>query len=87
VMGAYAVLYPRARIHLLVFLGFYMNKIVVPAIFMLLYWFILQFIGMIPSLGRGGGVAFFAHIGGFIAGIILVFIFRDKRRMQKRNSI
>ena len=87
VMGAYAVLYPRARIHLLIFLGFYINKIVVPAFFVLLYWFMLQFIGLIPSLGRGGGVAFFAHIGGFIAGIILVFIFRNKRRMKKRNGI
>src|SRR5215831_5912391 len=58
VMGAYALLYPRAPVHLLVFLGFYVDRIAVPAFLMLGYWFVLQLIGGIPSLsGDGRGVA------------------------------
>jgi len=87
VMGAYAVLYPRARVHMLVFLGFYITRIVVPAAFMLGYWFLLQLIAGLPSMGgEEGGVAFFAHVGGFIAGLVLCFVFRDPERVaaQKR---
>ena len=69
VMGAYAVLYPRAPVHMLVALGFFFTRIVVPAYLMLGYWFLLQLLGGIPALhGAGGGVAFWAHVGGFAAG-------------------
>ena len=82
VMGAYAVLYPRARVHMLVFLGFYITRIVVPAALMLGYWFLLQLIAGLPAVGgEEGGVAFFAHAGGFIAGIVLCFMFRDPERV------
>jgi membrane associated rhomboid family serine protease len=82
VMGAYAVLYPRVRVHLLVFLGFYIDRIVVPAYVMLGYWFLLQLVLGIPALGgEGGGVAFWAHTGGFLAGIALSFAFRDAKRV------
>jgi membrane associated rhomboid family serine protease len=73
VMGAYARLYPHARIQTLIFLGFYVTTVAVPAIGMLGYWFFIQLAGGFPALqGAGGGVAFWAHIGGFLAGLILV---------------
>jgi membrane associated rhomboid family serine protease len=77
VMGAYALIYPRARVHTFVFLGFYATTIAVPAVFMLGYWFILQLLGGLPALGStGGGVAFWAHIGGFLAGLPLAIFFK-----------
>lgn len=80
VMGAYALLYPRVRVRLLVILGFYVTTITVPAIFMLGYWFLLQVLLGIPALSRdGGGVAFWAHAGGFVAGLALALLFRRPR--------
>ena len=77
VMGGYARLYPRARIETLLPLGFYFTTIAVPAYFMLGYWILIQILGGIPALaGAGGGVAFWAHVGGFLAGVILVGPFR-----------
>ena len=78
VMGGYLVLYPRVRIHMLVFLGFFVTTIAVPAAFMLLYWAAVQFLSSLWSLGvegQGGGVAFTAHLGGFIAGAVLIKLF------------
>ena len=73
VMGAYARLYPHAKIHTLIFLGFFVTTVSVPAVGMLGYWFILQIAGGVPALhGAGGGVAFWAHAGGFLAGLLLV---------------
>ncbi len=84
VMGAYALLFPRVRVQLLVFLGFIVTTIAVPAVFMLGYWFLLQLLGGLPALGGGGkgGVAFWAHIGGFLAGLALcpLFVKRDNLR-------
>ena len=77
VMGGYARLYPRARIETLLPLGLYFTTIAVPAYFMLGYWFLLQLLGGIPALASaGGGVAFWAHVGGFLAGVVLVGPFR-----------
>lgn len=88
VMGAYAVLYPRAGVHLLIWFGFYIDRIVVPAVFMLGYWFVIQVLGGLPSLGGAeGGVAFFAHIGGFLAGCALVFPLRDMRRVEAHRRL
>jgi membrane associated rhomboid family serine protease len=85
VMGAYIVLYPRVRVHMLVFLGIFITRIAVPAVFMLGYWFLLQLLGGLPSLAReSGGVAFFAHAGGFIAGMLLIFVFKDPRLIRQR---
>jgi membrane associated rhomboid family serine protease len=73
VMGAYARLYPRAHVHTLLLLGFYFTTISVPAIVMLGYWFLLQVLGGLPTLaGAGAGVAFWAHVGGFAAGVVLI---------------
>jgi membrane associated rhomboid family serine protease len=78
---AYAVLFPRAPVHMLVFFGFFFTRIVVPAVFMLGYWLILQLLGGLLGSGAGG-VAFWAHIGGFIAGIILLKIFCSSERAE-----
>jgi membrane associated rhomboid family serine protease len=87
VMGAYALLYPRAPIHTLVFLGFFITRIVVPAYLMLGYWFLIQLLSSAPKIGSGGGgVAFGAHIGGFVAGIVLILFFRKKERMVKKRK-
>ncbi len=83
VMGAYIVLYPRVRVHMLVVLGFYITTFAVPAVLMLGYWLLLQLIGGFVSLGEGGGVAFWAHVGGFGAGAILVLALRDKRLLDR----
>lgn len=69
VMGAYALLFPRARILTLVFVFL----VPIPAIFILGYWFLLQFLGGISAIGAAatGGVAWWAHVGGFLMGILL----------------
>ncbi len=72
VMGGYVLLYPRARIRTFVFLFF----IDVPAFVMLGYWFLLQLFGGWAPQGEGG-VAFMAHVGGFLGGLLLVPLFRD----------
>ena len=89
IMGAYAVLYPRAPVHLLVFFGIFFTRIIVPAYIMLGYWFLLQFMGIYfsPDKGSQGGVAFWAHIGGFAAGIVLLLFFCNSRRVEEcRNK-
>ncbi|MDW7771660.1 MAG: rhomboid family intramembrane serine protease [Desulfobulbaceae bacterium] len=83
VMGGYALLYPKAPVHMLVFFGFFITRIVVPAYFMLGYWFLLQLVSAIPTIGRTtGGVAFWAHIGGFVTGILLVLLFCKQNRLE-----
>ncbi|MCJ7710700.1 MAG: rhomboid family intramembrane serine protease [Chloroflexi bacterium] len=80
VLGAYLVLFPRARIQSLVFLGFFYQLVAVPAVIVLGFWFLLQVVDGIGALGAttgvDGGVAFFAHIGGFVAGALLALPFR-----------
>jgi membrane associated rhomboid family serine protease len=84
VMGAYVVLYPRVNVHMLFWFGFYVTTFAVPAIWMLGYWFLLQMLGGLGSLGAsGGGVAFWAHIGGFVAGALLVLVFRDPELLAR----
>jgi membrane associated rhomboid family serine protease len=88
VLGAYAFLFPRARVQTLIFLGFFIQRITVPAYFMLGYWFLLQFLGAIPSMGgHGGGVAFWAHIGGFVTGAVLMFLFRNPERVRRHRQM
>jgi len=88
VMGAYIVLYPKVRIHMLIFLGFFITTVVVPAYLMLGYWFLLQLLGGLPSLGNEeGGVAFWAHAGGFIAGAVLIHIFKNPRLVAEHRAL
>jgi membrane associated rhomboid family serine protease len=75
VMGAYAIWFPNARVMTLILLGFFSRTVWVSAWVMLGYWFFLQFLGALPKLGSDeGGVAFWAHIGGFAAGVVLQLI-------------
>ena len=74
VMGAYLVLYPRVRVYAIVPIGFIPMSIALPAWTMLVYWALLQGLGGLFGLlsEERGGVAFWAHLGGFLAGVILV---------------
>jgi membrane associated rhomboid family serine protease len=78
VMGAYIVLYPKVKVHMLVFIMI----IRVPAIAMLGYWVAVQVLGGVSSIGAtGGGTAFWAHVGGFVAGAALVLLFKDEEML------
>jgi membrane associated rhomboid family serine protease len=84
VMGAYIVLYPRVHVHMLLLLGFYITTFAVPAVWMLGYWILVQFVSGLTSIGaQGGGVAFWAHVGGFAAGAALVFLFKDESLLAR----
>ncbi len=88
VLGAYLILFPGARILSLVFLGFFYQLIEVPAIIVLGFWFALQLIDGIGSLGLAGaegGVAFFAHIGGFVAGVVVALVVRGATEARGRR--
>jgi membrane associated rhomboid family serine protease len=78
VLGAYLLLYPRARVVTLVMFGFYIRTVEVPAMIVLGLWFVLQFLNVLVSSGSGGGVAWHAHVAGFAAGIILIGLFKRK---------
>jgi membrane associated rhomboid family serine protease len=75
-LGAYLVFFPGARVTSLVFLGFFYQLVRVPAAIVLVIWFALQLLNGIGSLGvtQGGGVAFFAHIGGFVFGAVVAWL-------------
>ena len=83
VLGAYLFLYPRARIVSLVFLGIFVQVMQVPAVVFLPIWFLIQFFSGLASLGthtaQAGGVAFFAHIGGFVAGPLLLLLLGGRK--------
>jgi membrane associated rhomboid family serine protease len=87
-LGAYFVLFPGARITTLVFLGFFYQLIEVPAIIVLGFWFLLQLLDGIGSLGMeaGAGVAFFAHIGGFVGGALVAWLLIVSGRVPARGS-
>ncbi|MGE0447447.1 MAG: rhomboid family intramembrane serine protease, partial [Vicinamibacterales bacterium] len=85
VMGAYFVLYPHSRIVTLVPIFFFIQIVEIPAIFFLGIWFLMQFVnglGSIAVTADGGGVAFWAHVGGFVAGFIGVLLFRKPERQR-----
>jgi membrane associated rhomboid family serine protease len=87
VMGAYVLMYPRVNVHLFVILGFYVNTIAVPAYFMLGYWFLLQLVSGSMAVGaEGGGVAFWAHVGGFAAGALLSIVFRNREMLARHPN-
>jgi membrane associated rhomboid family serine protease len=76
VLGAYMIRFPHARILTLIFFGYFIRMTRISALFVLGFWFILQLLYGLPSLGSvGGGVAWFAHVGGFLAGIFLFKLF------------
>ncbi|MCX5754377.1 MAG: rhomboid family intramembrane serine protease [Candidatus Krumholzibacteria bacterium] len=87
VLGAYLVAFPRARVLTLVFLGFFIRMAVLPAFVIIIYWFVIQFVLALASLGGTGegGVAWFAHVGGFLAGIALIFAMAGSRLFRLRR--
>ena len=88
VMGAYLVLFPRVRVFTLVPLGFFITTLALPAWVMLIYWAFLQVAGGVTSVvgEQAGGVAFWAHLGGFIAGVVLVKVFERRDRVAQHMS-
>ena len=87
VMGAYVMLYPTVQVHMLVVLVVFITRIVVPAYLMLGYWFLLQLLQGTATLGSTGGVAFWAHVGGFVAGAGLIFLFRDPELVAEHRRL
>ena len=86
VMGAYLVLYPRARVDTLFWIIVFVRVIPLPAWVILGYWFFIQLVS--TGAGGGGGVAYAAHVGGFAAGVVLVKLFRNPRLVSaKRRGV
>jgi len=82
VLGAYLVLFPHARVTTLIILGFFFRLVQVPAVVVLGFWIVLQVLNGLGSFGSSGGVAFFAHIGGFLAGMGLLYVLRPRARSR-----
>jgi len=82
VLGACLLLFPQARILTLMFIFFFIRMIRVPALVVLGFWFLMQLLGV--TSGAETGVAFFAHIGGFVAGLVMIKVFQP-RRARRRN--
>ncbi|MFC2075626.1 rhomboid family intramembrane serine protease [candidate division KSB1 bacterium] len=82
ILGAYLVLFPRTRVHTLFIFFVFIRVIPIPAVFLLIFWFVLQLF----SLGSGGGVAWTAHIGGFLAGLVLIRLFLRGRPLPWQHS-
>ncbi len=91
VLGAYLIVYPHARVLTLVFLVMFVRMMHVPAGLLLVFWFIMNAVSGVASLGlRCGGVAWFAHVGGFLAGVVLIKVMRGNRtawRKQRNDDI
>jgi membrane associated rhomboid family serine protease len=87
VMGGYVLLYPHVRVFVMVPLGFFLTSMAWPAWAMLGYWLLLQFVSGLTTLGQeGGGVAFWAHFGGFLAGVVLVKLFSRKDYVAEHQA-
>lgn len=84
VLGAYLLLFPRAMVHTLIFLGFFVTVVKIPALIVIGFWAFIQFLNGLVSTGfaRDGGVAWFAHIGGFLTGLLTIKLWLP-RRMKK----
>lgn len=91
VMGAYLVKFPHSRILTLVPVFVFLTTFEIPAVLILVYWFIIQFFSGIGSVGYSnisrGGVAWFAHVGGFLAGMLLVYALGTRGRFRHRRDL
>jgi membrane associated rhomboid family serine protease len=91
VMGGYLLKFPRARIHTLLFIIVFITRVEIPAIFLIPYWFVMQLFNGVGSVGYShvseGGTAWFAHIGGFIAGMILVMVMGTQNPYARRRDL
>jgi membrane associated rhomboid family serine protease len=90
VMGAYLIKFPRARVLTLVFVLFFITTVEIPAPIMLAYWFVIQLFSGLGSIAgtrlSQGGTAFFAHIAGFVAGIVLVKVMGASGQYNRRRD-
>jgi len=87
IMGAYLVLYPRVRVQTLFWIVIFVRIIPIPAWAVLIQWFVLQFFYWMTSAGGAastGGIAVWAHIGGFVAGLVLVKVFENRKLVRAR---
>jgi membrane associated rhomboid family serine protease len=92
VMGAYFLLYPKARINMLFIFVIIIRTIPIPAWLVLIYWFAVQLLTGLPELTQvnpdvSGGVAVWAHVGGFLAGVLLIKLFADPRLVEAHRSL
>jgi len=88
ILGAYLLLYPHARVLTLVTFGFFIQFIHIPALIVIGFWAVVQFLnGLITFTSpQQGGVAFLAHVGGFVAGLLLISFFRQGPRVSYRRD-
>jgi len=88
VLGAYLVLFPRSRVATFVPIGFFMRLTMIPAIIVLGFWFVMQLFSGVMSIGGAdvGGVAVWAHVGGFVAGVVMAWLLGSRRRPQSAIS-
>ena len=89
VMGAFIVTYPRDKIRTVLFLGWYVKITFIPAVFLIGFWFLTQLFSQVGSMAevQEGGVAYMAHIGGFIFGMVAARIFENPQRLAQRRGI
>jgi membrane associated rhomboid family serine protease len=82
ILGAYLLLFPRAGVYTLIFLGFFVQVVKIPALIVIGFWAIVQFINGLVSTGlvKQGGVAWFAHIGGFLIGLLTIKLWLPRRK-------
>jgi len=86
VLGGYLLLFPRARVVTVIFIVFFFTILELPALLILGFWFVQQalfgYFDLADPTGEGGGVAYFAHIGGFVFGLLLIRAFADRRKRR-----
>ena len=91
VMGAYLIKFPHSKIITLVPLFIFLTTMEIPAVIMLIYWFVIQVFSGVGSIGYSnvskGGVAWFAHIGGFLAGMFLIWVMGTRERFRMRRDL
>jgi membrane associated rhomboid family serine protease len=88
VLGGYLLLFPRARVVTVVFIIFFFTILELPALLFLIIWIgqqaLFAYFDLLQPSGDGGGVAYFAHIGGFVFGLLLIRLFASEQRRQKQ---
>ena len=85
ILGSYLILYPKAKIHSILFIFFYFTTLKIPAYIVLIFWFFIQITNGYRSIGMNfsGGIAWFAHIGGFVTGLIFISFFKKIRFLNR----
>jgi membrane associated rhomboid family serine protease len=90
VLGGYILLFPRARVVTIIFIVFFFTIIELPALLVLGFWFVQQalfgYFNLSSGGGNGGGVAYFAHIGGFVFGLLAIKLFADERKRRRQEE-